>query len=477
MMRILGESYISLPSYHYSQPMVLWRSIIIAKWNKSGRVLSFFSMSICKTMVLVSLLTLNGRAEEVQLYSRWDANLLSIELGDCNIKLAPTETLSPRVIVVWRQITQKYFLRANIYVDFSAAVDTEKRQFVFKKKMATGKDLFDAFLTAYPEYTYTQDPKTGIIWFHPKSIPYNEILNAKVRIKRSELQVAMYSGVLKPLFNLLYPNPKVAIDPAGVEPYEGSILQRFRQFDFPVDLPDGIYSARDILNFCCVASPNFAFQAYDENGLRRVSMLVPSQLYYNNPLALERPAAIRFWETEIGDTTNMPPSPNAIAAALSDSNPRKRWAAREYHKATLDLSHGIRSDDPKTAVWEMLGWKATGVENGNAPFLKRKQIFANQRPAVLTDLLFEDPGLALITSMELARETQDSSIMEVVSDHKFTETEIATIKPDVYRIARESKLVRDKLLAMKFDLPELSSEALNELANTNYFTLVPAETK
>jgi len=77
----------------------------------------------------------------------------------------------------------------------------------------------------------------------------------------------------------------------------------------------------------------------------------------------------------------------------------------------------------------------------------------------------------------LAMERKDASVMDVVSGHKFTAAEIAEVKPDVYRIARESKLVRDKLVEMKFDVPELSAAALTELADTNLFTLVPAEKK
>jgi hypothetical protein len=79
--------------------------------------------------------------------------------------------------------------------------------------------------------------------------------------------------------------------------------------------------------------------------------------------------------------------------------------------------------------------------------------------------------------MELARENNDSRLMEVVADHKFTGAEIAMIKPELYRIARESKLVREELLKMHFDVPELSVTALSELESTNFFTLVPEDRK
>ena len=51
---------------------------------------------------------------------------------------------------------------------------------------------------------------------------------------------------------------------------------------------------------------------------------------------------------------------------------------------------------------------------------------------------------------------------------------IAVIKPDLIRIARKSKLVRDKLSKMSLDDPELSPDGLHELEWTNRFTLAPA---
>ena len=418
------------------------------------------------------------------LQSKWDANLPNIELGNVSIKVDPDNGFyEPTIARAWEQITSKYLLRANIYVDLKTATNTEKRSFTFKKENATGNELFDAFLATYPEYTYTHDPKTGVIWFHAKNINYDDILNNKVKIKHPVLQVPMLRGVLEPLFDLVRPNPKFHIDPTGGEAFSGNLDAFIDQFNMPVDLPAGVYSVRDILNFCCVASPNLVFFGFDEYGNYgngAVTMLVPSYLYYDNPLALERPGAISFWGAEIGDTTNTPPSPKAITAAMSDANPRKRWAARQYCEATPRLSQGSESSNVKMAVWQFFGWNAV-ISRGvwYHPFLTNVPVlFQGKKPAALLgDLLHEDPGLALVTSMELARETKNTGNMDVVSGHKFTESEIAEVKPDVYLIARQSKLVRDKLLAMKFDVPELSAAALTELADTNLFTLVPAEEK
>lgn len=74
--------------------------------------------------------------------------------------------------------------------------------------------------------------------------------------------------------------------------------------------------------------------------------------------------------------------------------------------------------------------------------------------------------------MEVAREKNDATAMDLVADHNFSTAEIAIIKPELIRIARQSKLVRDKLSKMKFDDPELSPDALHELEDTNLFTLI-----
>ena len=435
----------------------------------------FQGAALSRALTLVAFvagMAAHCRAEDIQLRSKWDENLTNIVLGNVDIKANPGLGLEPSVVAAWEQIATTYLLRANMYVDLRTALDTEKRRFAFKKEKATARDIFDAFLATYPIYTYSHDPKTGVIWFHPKNVNYDQILNAKVLIRRAELQVPLYSGVLQPVFSLLYANPKVRIDPTAGAPFTGNAAGPLAPFDnICVDLPAGVYCARDVLNICCLASPRIAFWAFDENGNGRVSMLVPAHLEDNNPLALVRPGAIGFWETEIGTTGNTPPTPNTIAAAVSDANPRKRWAAREYHEATRRLSHGVVSADPRIAVWEVLAWK--GVFVGDGPFLKNNPLFMDKRPAVLNDLMREDTGLALVTSMELAREAKDPSVMDVVSGHKFTEAEVAEIKPDVYRIGRASKLVRDKLMQMKFDESDLSPQSLRELENTNLFILVP----
>jgi len=401
-------------------------------------------------------------AGEVQVASKWDKNLLDIELKDVTIYSDPFLYV-PGIVSAWQQITVSNLIRANICLDAGAYED--KTLFKFKKEKTTGREVFEALIAAYPAYTFTQDALTGVIWIHPKSVNYTNLLNKQVEIMRPVLQIPMDYGVLQPLIRVLYPPSEGMI---GNNPF--SLLRSFSaeaasNMDYCVDIPSGIYSCRDILNFCSVASPNWAFEVQrGSDGL----FYIDARPLSARLQASERIPAIKFWETEIGDTTNAPPSNELLTAVFSDSNPRKRWAAREYLRATEGLSHGVPGADPRLSEWTHIGVKYVQLgDMGEWAFFSRSN--PGKDPAILHQLMPIEPGLALLVSMELAREEKDASLMDVVQGHKLTQTEMAAIKPDLYRIARESTLVRDKLAQMKFDLPDLSPEALNELSNTNWF--------
>ena len=433
--------------------------------SKDGTLIWCIALLLCSTIY--------ARTEEYQLYSKWDASLFDIVLSNVDVKVDYARSVSePSVVTAWRQIQTKYLLRANLYVDMRGRGGVQSNSFSFLKESATGKEICDAFLGAYPSYTFTRDRTTGVLWFHPKAVPCDSILAERVEIAHPELQLRMLTEVLEPLFIVAYPNPRVWVDPSGgarIGSY--SVDQRFINFETPVDLPGGVCTVRDVVNYCCASCPTIAFMARVENG-QQVSRLVPVRLDHFN-LARERPAAVRFWQTEIGAATNAPPSPTEIVGALSSPSPRVRWAAREYARATRGLSHGLEMADSRLELWQSLGWKAilrAGLED--EPFVSQARVLATNRLEVMRNISSIDAGLALLVCMELARETKDSTIIDVLSDHNLTEAEVATIKPELYRIARESAAVREKLIKMKFSAPALSPEALMDLGNTNLFKRV-----
>ena len=432
------------------------------------------------TVLALLGLVMNSRAAEAAIRSKWDENLLSVELGDVRIN-------SSLMAGAWEEMSKKYLLRANIYMD--AAASSGKTTFAFAKKRATGQDLFDAFLTAFPRFTYTQDPETGVIWFHPKDVNYSEILNQKISIARRANQVPMYTDVYLPLCKLLAPDvidsSKLAARASSIDPATGKApIPFFWLYD--VELPSGEYSAREILNFCCAASPTKAFlirqqysrgQGQEHKGRGRLIIFL-KDLGFLNSLAPPRIEAVKFWEVEIGKPKNGTPSFEEVRAAMSDPNPKKRSAASLYVEAciknypTIDLIEN--ADGADEAVWTVLGLQNALWRDSATNFFSHMM---RKFPRLREDLRrIENPSLALIASLQLTREKQDTSHLdELVEAHSFVEAEIAAIKPELDRMARSSKAVREKLRAMKSRIPGLSPEDLAEMEQTNLLTSASQE--
>lgn len=409
----------------------------------------------------VAVIAANAQAEDFQTRSKWDEGILKVEYHQVNIEAG-------NMVSAWQEMCTKYLLRCNLVV--SAGQTSATAKFTFRTNNATGNDLARAFLAAYPEYTNTQDKQTGVLWFHPKNVHYEEILTQEVKIARPAYQIPMFSGVYLPLCELLSPN----VSGNQMNFHFGS--PDAWTYNYGVDLPAGNHSVRSILNYCCINNPTKCFIVYE--GVRGRSQVVPVNLYYGNPLAPPRAAAVKFWEIEIGKPTNEIPNAVEISTAMSDTDPRKRWAARSYLEAALqnyqfsDLT--AKSDSPESAVWVKMAIQDITLRGRND-----SQYSHDNTPELTNNLdKIQDPGLALLKSLEQSRGKQDTSYLDaIVSAHKFSEVEIASVKPDIYRLVHESPLALDKLKTMKLEVLEFSPKAVEELADTNLFTLVPAESK
>ena len=171
---------------------------------------------------------------EMQRLSKWDQDLLNVELHDIHIK-------ANFLLAAFDAITTKYMLRANLYCE-----NDDAAQFAFDAEKANGKELFEALVVTYPAYTYTQDHETGVICVHPKRIKYEDILKQNVVITQPAMQVPAYWGILEPLCNLLSPEVTRYIRVNGIHSYDSSGRENMpSSFCYWVDLPAGVYPPGD----------------------------------------------------------------------------------------------------------------------------------------------------------------------------------------------------------------------------------------
>ena len=419
--------------------------------------------------VFLWVLAAIAHASDAQIQSTWDKSLPSQVFHDVFLR-------TNRFVSVLRELSDSYLLRVNVYIDVDTYSDSTT--FSLRRSSATGREIVEAILAAYPEYGYTQDTETGVIWIHPKRIKYTDILNQKVRIEHQAFQISAYTDVLRPLNDLLFPRIGVP-SPGGY----GGIPSAWC---YGVDLPAGVISVRQVLNLCCVANPTKAFEV----GPPRPAMLRASpvgdvnitlrDLLYQNPLAPPRAAAVAFWEYEIGRTTSGTPTIGEVVAAMSSYNPQRRWAARVFQEATqlnYPLPDILRiSKSPEEAVWVVLGAMGTLFSGSDLDSFKHME---RQFPRIAGDVRHvKDPRLALLVSLELAKEGSNSGHLDaIVSKHEYSESEIASIRSDIYRIAFKSKLAVNKLKSMRLKVSEFSPQTVGGLERTNLFTPVPLEKK
>jgi hypothetical protein len=400
-----------------------------------------------------------GSGGAAQQTASWDKNLLNLTLG--NVKLN-AHSMSG----AWGEIGSRYLIRVNLYADVPPR---SSGPFAFSSPSATVRQVLDAFVSTYPEYQYTQDSATGVLWIHRKKVSYEDILSRRVLVRRRALQVPMHTGIYEPLLNTLGPNVwRVASEHRHLtDP----------RFNSPVDLEPGLYSIRDLLNRCCTANPlqTFVFQSA---GIADTLESQAFSLFCENP-PTPPISAREYWRIMIAQPKSAIPSTDEISAALSDVNPRLRAAAVHYLDMTVNYNYEqdrrrdlVRTNTPEEEMqtyWALLGLRSLIANaDDNAQFISAHPFVMHS----LTNGLPErDPCVALLLSMELAIEHTNAAPIDVVGSHRFSAAECAVIRPDVIRIARQSELVRNRLAKIQFDDPALAPRMLTELGRTNLFSL------
>jgi hypothetical protein len=387
--------------------------------------------------------------------SKWDAGILQVEFRNVQIDgLSIDDAL--------QKMGCSLMLRSCLYHDVKS--DADDKTFVFRREVATGKEVMDAFLAAYPDYTLTQDPITGILWFHRKKVKYEEIFDQKVIVERSVEQVPVYTSILVPLFGALGSKTSTK---------EGVLKTWSLQF---VDLPAGQYSVRDILNICLVQVPVMFFNTWPPIGAKSLESLYPDMLVYRNPLAGPRMGEIALWNSimRTNAATNAP-TIEEIGTALSAPDFKKRWVASsilfidEINYRDYDYLRQV--DHPERAVWAALELSSWYNMVGPALLQNVKQMLTNGPPKL-------KPSLALVAAMMVGALSKDPDILDSVAGQRISNEEFAMIRPEFLRIGRLSKPVRDKLAQMDFAAPQLKAEVLSGMQNTNaVFSLVPQSIK
>jgi len=370
-----------------------------------------------------------------------------MEFHDINIR-------GDSLVKSWKCLCTDLLLQACLYQDVKA--DGDSAPFEFKSKETTGKMALEAFLAAYPDYTFTQDAATGIIWIHRKKVRYEDIFSQKIRIRHSAEQVPMWGSVVMPLQALQGVSP-------GNDDWKLSVA-----WCYGVDLPAGVYAVRDILNFCDLPNPSMVFETLPNAG----QIVWGGELNVVSPIRPPRAAAVAFWHDEISDGKEGPPTLKEIGTALSDPNPRTRWAGCLYLKMTMgnyDIGQFFtNAGGSEREVWEALAlWRVSPSAPG--PYLYNLEHYVTNTLPQLNG------GLALLACMQLAAARDNPAILDAIRGCKFNSQQFAAIGPEFYRLVRSSSLVRDKLIGMKLDSPEASPERLQELGDANLFELVPVD--
>ncbi len=375
---------------------------------------------------------------------RWNKQVLALTFHDVNIQGDSLEH-------AWFRVCNDLLIQGCLYWDIQTPGDSNT--FHFNSRSAMGKQVLDAFLAAYPEFTYTEDQQTDVIWIHRKAVPYEQIYPQKIRIRHAAEQVPMGTGVVMPVKSLMGTM-------IGNDDYDVAIF-----VNRGVDLPAGTYRGRDILNMCLAQYPEVVFST-----LPKANCLFWGMLNDTKRGQPPRAAAVTFWHRKMGDAGEGPPTLEEVGRALADASPEKRRAACLY----LELSAGnyqthtmlTNANRPEQAVWEM-------VEDAVSKPVLGINIPAYVNPlkeAITNELPGRNPGLALLAAMYLADRDKDVAWLDRLPAHQFTREEFETIRPEFLYLAQSSLAVRDKLIAKSFTAPGLDTQSLRQLGDSNLLT-------
>jgi hypothetical protein len=355
--------------------------------------------------------------------SNWDQELT--KLGLHNVRIHASSLTE-----VWKSASTQYLVRSVLAASNRAL---EGLPFDYESATCTVKDLNDAVAATYG-LQLVRDEHTSVAWFHPIELAYDRILATKVHVERDHLGLPMQSGILEPLADS---------SAAGITVKRWSNLFQ-NTFDYAVDVPAGVYSIRDLLNLCCVANPTKTFFVQVRDG----PAFVTSVNLVSDEARAVPVGALRLWDINIGQGRGQgAPTQEQVMTALADQESQVRHAARGYLEAIIwsaPVDEWLRSDTPTAKLlWTCIGVTSVLVRSEEATH--RVSIETMERLATGDFLAECEPGLAVMTALDLARLTKDARALEVVTKRNFGTNELAGITSDACRVAALSGYVRKAL--------------------------------
>ena len=353
----------------------------------------------------------------------WDHELPSLALNNVSVHAGS-------LTEAWKSLSTQYLLRSVLVV---ANEVSESRPFDYESVACTARDLYDAFANRYG-LTWTQDERTGISWLHPLNLPYDHLLTARVHVAQGHLGLPMQSGILETLGTSRA---------AGITVKQwGSLF--LNTFDYAVDVPTGVHTVRDLLNLCCVANPTKTFLARTN----RDGVFVTAVNLVSDQAGSVPAGALRWWDLGIAQgRVQRAPTSEQVIAALADRKAEVRCAARNYLEAIIWSAPvdewAARSVPTAQALWMCIGISSVLVRSEQATHWA--SIETMQQRGTNSFLAECEPGLAVMTSLELARLARNTRGLEVVTKRSVAAEEVAEVASDACRVAAVSPFVREAL--------------------------------
>lgn len=390
---------------------------------------TIYRKSMILPMVFLAMMCMTGADSEVE--PSWDTTLPSVELENVRVEARSVQ-------MAWKRIATDYLLRTILYLPVETGRDPVP--FAFSSQRCTAADVFNAFVSTYPDMTWTPDAKTGVIWFYPRSIPYSTILATKVRLGSDMLGVPMQTGILEPIGKL---DPFVL----RVKRWGTSFTNTF---NYTVNAHAGVYTVRDLLNTCCKTQigTTFYIRTYMRNS-KNVESITAASLYpdpdNDDELDFPRAGARHWWATTIGALEQSGPREDEVIDKLASSDHRERSAARIYFEATTwrtPVEKWMKEiEDPHKALWVTLAFAETFLKSEQATYVPKRM----KKETTESFLMTADPALAFLTALQLSRLERDGRYLDILSRRNFAPGDLAGVVADANRICRQSPEVRQKL--------------------------------